>query len=196
MPASCCSWQPARGQRGGRIPAVSRQSGAMFDHVLAYVDEAYTHMEDIYKLKKQGALEGASHNGARKMVCSCAATGAAMLRDMLTAPGRKVRTCSRRPRTNRRASAALHSIRQPARIQPPSPDAHSGGGVASRLPRPPFLVTTPAASFFKWQKAATGPPAQTPGSRHSGRHRAQSNIGWTIAADGLSFCRYADADLK
>lgn len=67
-----------------RIPAVSRQSGDLFDHMLAFVDEAHDHMEDIYKLEKQGALDDANHAGGRELVYARVATGAAMLRDLLT----------------------------------------------------------------------------------------------------------------
>lgn len=72
------------GDVADRIPAVARQSGDMFDTILAFVDEAHSHMEDIYKLEKQGALEDAGHTGGREMIYSRVATGAAMLRDMLT----------------------------------------------------------------------------------------------------------------
>ena len=68
----------------GRIPAVARQSGDVFDHVLAFLDESYTHMEDVYRLEKEGALEDPGNKGARELIYARVATGAAMLRDMLT----------------------------------------------------------------------------------------------------------------
>lgn len=68
----------------GRIPEVSRQSGDLFDHMLAFLDDSYSHMEGIYRLEQQGALADPNHKGAREMVYARVSAGAAMLRDLLT----------------------------------------------------------------------------------------------------------------
>jgi hypothetical protein len=53
-----------------------------FTAILQHLDQAATHVEDVYRLDKSGALTDAQHAGARALVIERVASGAALLRDL------------------------------------------------------------------------------------------------------------------
>ncbi len=66
-----------------RIGAPGRQSGDVFDAVLAYLDEAGDKMERVYALEKRDGFSNVADKDVRALVYERTAAGAAMLRDML-----------------------------------------------------------------------------------------------------------------
>lgn len=66
-----------------RIGAPGRQRGDVFDAVLSFLDEAASQMETVYILEKRDAFNNPQDRDLRDLVCSRAAAGASMLRDMI-----------------------------------------------------------------------------------------------------------------
>lgn len=71
------------GDIAGRVAPTARQSGDVFENVLAYVQESNSHIETIFQLDKRGAFQTKTDRQARDFVYDRAAFGAAMLRDLL-----------------------------------------------------------------------------------------------------------------
>ena len=66
-----------------RIGAAGHREGDMFDAVLAYLDEAASHMEQVYVLEKRDRFANFKDKDVRELVYARTAKGAAMLRDMI-----------------------------------------------------------------------------------------------------------------
>jgi hypothetical protein len=66
-----------------RIGKPGHLQGDVFDLILAHLDEAGSHVEEIYKLDKRNAFADAHDPEAREMVYSRTAAGARMLRDLV-----------------------------------------------------------------------------------------------------------------
>jgi hypothetical protein len=66
-----------------RIGAPGRQRGDVFGAVLSFLDEAASQMETVYILEKRDGFNNPQDRDVRNLVCSRAAAGAAMLRDMI-----------------------------------------------------------------------------------------------------------------
>jgi hypothetical protein len=67
----------------GRLGAPAHKSGDMFDAVLAYLDEAASRLETVYKLEKRDSFANFADKDVRALVYQRTAAGAAMLRDMI-----------------------------------------------------------------------------------------------------------------
>ncbi len=65
------------------VPAVARQSGDLFDTVIAFLDDSAANMERVYQLDKQAAFPNPPATEGRALVYARTSTGAAMLRDLL-----------------------------------------------------------------------------------------------------------------
>ena len=66
-----------------RIGKPGHLQGDVFDLILAHLDEAGSHVEEIYKLDKRNAFADVHDEEAREMVYSRTAAGARMLRDLV-----------------------------------------------------------------------------------------------------------------
>jgi hypothetical protein len=66
-----------------RIGKPGHLQGDVFDLILAHLDEAGSHVEEIYKLDKRNAFADVYDEEAREMVYSRTAAGARMLRDLV-----------------------------------------------------------------------------------------------------------------
>lgn len=68
----------------GRIGPVQRQEGDLFTQVLAFLNDSNADVETISQLDKRGVLADPHSREGRDFVYRRSATGAAMLRDLLT----------------------------------------------------------------------------------------------------------------
>lgn len=68
---------------GGRIGKPGRQAGDLFDAVLAFLDDAATRMETVYRLEKRDGFGNPQDKDVRELVYAQTAMGATMLRDMI-----------------------------------------------------------------------------------------------------------------
>lgn len=66
-----------------RIGAPGHRTGDMFDAVLAFLDDAASHMESVYILEKRDGFTNYADKDVRALVYRQTAAGAAMLRDMI-----------------------------------------------------------------------------------------------------------------
>lgn len=65
------------------MPALARQDGDLFTHVLAFLDDSAANMERVYQLDQKHAFADPASSEGRALVEARTGTGAAMLRDVL-----------------------------------------------------------------------------------------------------------------
>lgn len=71
-------------QVAAHVAPLARQSGDVFDTVLAFLEDSAANMERVYQLDKQAAFAKPDSDDARALVYARTGSGAAMLRDVLT----------------------------------------------------------------------------------------------------------------
>jgi len=70
-------------QVAANVPPLARQSGDVFEAVLAFLEDSAANMERVYQLDQQGAFATPASADARALVYDRTGRGAAMLRDTL-----------------------------------------------------------------------------------------------------------------
>lgn len=71
-------------QVAANVSPLARQTGDLFDEVLAYLEDSASNMERVYQLDKQSAFATPDSTAGRALVYARTGSGAAMLRDLLS----------------------------------------------------------------------------------------------------------------